>query len=164
MTGLNLTPWRKHNRPLSSPSSLFENLHQEVDRIFEDFSNGSSWPRLAQFSQAEDLMPAIDLSETEKFVEVFVDLPGVEDDNIDVSLSDNVLTIKATRESETENKEKDFHQVERSYGSYFRQVAMPCQVLEDDIQATFKKGVLKIVLAKAPEARTSHKKIEIRSS
>ena len=163
MTGLNLTPWRKHTRDTVSSSNLFDNLHEQVDRLFEEFTNGSSWPSPTRLDWDNDMAPATDLSETEKFVEVAIDLPGVEEKDIDVTLSENILTVRASRQSEAEDKTKDYHRIERSYGSYQRRIPMPCQVLGDDVQASFKKGVLKITLAKAPEARNAQKKIEIRS-
>ena len=164
MTGLNLTPWRKGRRSPATSASLFDNLHDEVDRLFEEFAGNSIWPRQSTRLLDRDIAPAVDVSETEKFVEVSADLPGIDEKDVDVTLSDNVLTIRAKRESEVEDKKKDFHRIERTYGSYFRQIPMPCEVQEDDVQASFKKGVLTVMLPKAPEARSSQKKIEVTTS
>ena len=164
MTGFKLTPWRKQNRKTTSPTHLFDNLHDEVDRLFEEFASGSVWPRLARQNWEGETMPATDPSETDKFVEVSIDLPGIDEKDIDITLSDNVLTVKASRQSEAEDEAKDYHRIERTYGSFFRQIPMPCQVLEDDVQASFKKGVLTIALPKAPGAQNEQRKIEIRSA
>ena len=139
---------------------LFSNLHREIDRVFEDFTHGGHLP----FTSGNGKMsPRTDLSETDKEIELTVELPGVEEKDIDISLAGEVLTVKGEKKSETEKKDKDYHVVERSYGMFERSTRLPCPIDEDKIDAVFMNGVLKITLPKAPEAQTKSKKIAIKA-
>ncbi|MEE4236659.1 MAG: Hsp20/alpha crystallin family protein [Anderseniella sp.] len=139
---------------------LFSNLHREIDRVFEDFTRGGQLP----FSSGNGKMsPRADLSETDKEIELTVELPGVEEEDIDISLAGEMLTVRGEKKSETEKKDKDYHVVERSYGMFERATRLPCPIDEDKIDAVFRNGVLKITLPKAPEAQTRSKKIAIKA-
>lgn len=143
---------------------LFSSLHREVDRVFDDFTRGEHWPFRALSAGNGKLSPSIDVSETEKAIEVTAELPGVDEKDIDVSLSDDLLTIKGEKKAESEKKGKDYHVVERSYGAFERVTRLPCEVDAGKIEAEFKQGVLKIKLPKSPEAKTRSHKIKIATS
>ena len=102
----------------------------------------------------------MDLSETKDGFTVKAELPGLNAKNVDVSLSVNILTIKGERKKEEEKKDEHHHYVERSYGSFQRSFQLPVEVKSDKIEATFDKGILKITLPKAEEAKK--KEIEIK--
>ncbi len=104
-------------------------------------------------------MPTVDVSETAKEIIVNAEIPGVEAKDIDVNLAGDVLTIKGERKREHEEKEENFHRIERSYGSFYRSLRLPSEVDGDKIKASYKKGVLRISLHKSKKATA--KKIEI---
>ncbi len=88
------------------------------------------------------------------------EVPGLEAKDIDISLSNDVLTIKGTKEQEKEEKEENYHRIERSYGSFSRSIRLPREVQGDKIKANYKNGVLKITLPKSGEAREIKIKVE----
>jgi len=137
-------------------------LHREVDRLFDDFFRGfDRFPpfpfreeRLAEFS------PKINVSENDKEIEVTVEVPGMDQNDVDISLREDMLTIKGEKKEEKE--EKEYYHVERSYGSFYRSLQLPCEVEEDKVKAAFKKGVLKITLPKSEKAQENVRKIEVK--
>ncbi len=146
-----LIPWRE-TRDLTS-------FRREMDRLFDRFFEG--WPfRLG--SEDGYWLPSVDVSETGKEVIVKAEVPGMDPKNIDVSLHDNVLTIRGERKQEKEEKEEDFHRIERSYGAFCRSIALPAQVDPDKVKAEYKHGVLSIRLPKTKEEAV--KKIEVKAA
>jgi HSP20 family protein len=108
--------------------------------------------------------PRVDVSESEEQIQVTAELPGVEEKDVEVVLADNVLTIKGEKTSEREDKKKDYHMVERTYGSFQRVIPVRYDIDPDKVVASFAKGVLTVTLAKPPEAIEKVKKIEIKSA
>lgn len=144
-------------------SDPFNQLQREVDRLFGDFSHSLSterWP----FTRNGPLTLRVDVSETNKALEVSAELPGVEEKDIDVSLNDDMLTIRAEKKAEKESKEKTWHTVERSYGSVQRTIGIPFAVDPDKVDAKFDKGVLKITLPKPPENERKSRNIKIKGA
>jgi HSP20 family protein len=152
----------------------FESLRREVDRLFEDFDR-SSW--LSPFRRSEfdvepfwrrelawGILPAIDVTEKTDAYEVTAELPGLDEKNIEVRLSDSSLTIKGEKEEEKEEKKKEYHIHERHFGSFQRCLRLPEGVDSNKIQASFKKGVLTVTLPKKPEAQKPEKKIEVKAA
>jgi HSP20 family protein len=137
-------------------SNPFSALQQEVDRLFEGFSRGFAG------LPSRDLMPSMDVSETDKEIEITTELPGLEEKDIQLNVSDNVLTIRGEKKSEREETKKDYHLVERSYGSFTRSVQLPDGVNADGIRAVMSKGVLKVTVPKPAPAQT--KKIDIKAA
>ena len=159
------TPPKVQERSGRPPSrSMF---HSEIDRLFDDFmSDFGGWrTRLPRPFDTEQ-MPSIDVSETDKEVEVKADLPGMDEKDIEVSLSNGILTIKGERKAEKEDKDekKNFHRVERSYGLYRRSIALPAEIDEDKVKASFDKGVLSVTMPKTAQAKSKVKKIAIKGS
>jgi HSP20 family protein len=138
---------------------LFTALRREMDRLFESFGRDLGWPGGDLGSAAT--MPSIDVSETESELRIDADLPGVEEKHVDVMISDNILTIRGEKKAEKEEKKKDLHLVERSYGSFSRSLALPFAADASKAKATFKNGVLSISLPKPPEVKAQAKKIAI---
>jgi HSP20 family protein len=106
----------------------------------------------------------VDISETDNAVQITAELPGMEDKDISVSLdsSNNVLTISGEKKQEEEKKEAHCYRTERSYGSFYRSIPLPARVEGGKVNASFKKGVLSVVLPKLPEEKGGQKKISIR--
>jgi len=148
------------------------NLRREIDRLFEDFDREfwkspfrrsafevePFWQRALTWSAA----PAIDIIEKDNAYEVTAELPGLDEKDIEVKLSDVGLTIKGEKKQETEEKKKGYHVQERHFGSFERTFRIPEGVEADKIEATFKKGVLTLTLPKKPEAQKPEKTIEVK--
>ena len=168
-------PVKTEKSTASMPQTLrpFESLRREVDRLFEDFSGGiwrSPFSRslfdVGPFRWVEaafGAVPAVDVTETDKGYEITVDLPGMEEKNIDVKFADSILTIKGERQDEKEEKKKDYYVRERTFGSFERSFQVPDNVDTDKIDASFKKAVLTVVLPKSAEAQKAEKKIEVKA-
>ena len=140
----------------------FHSLHREIDRVFNEFSRGAPWPSETRSGNgARRLMPKIDISETDLALEVSAELPGVDEKDIDVTLSDNVLTIKGEKKAETKTDDENYHVVERSYGSFQRSLRVPFDADADKIEAKFENGVLKVTLPKPPEVEAKTRKIPV---
>jgi HSP20 family protein len=158
----------------AAPRRPFEALRREVDRLFEDFDH-DFWPASFRRSAFEiepfwrrELSwagtPAVDIVEKDAAYEVTADLPGFDEKDIEVKVTDSALIIKGEKKEEKEEKRKGYHLHERRSGSFERQFGLPGTVDADKIEATFKKGVLTVVLPKKPEARKPEKKIEVKSA
>ncbi len=152
----------------------FESLRREIDRLFDDFNGGffhSPFRRsllgFAPFAGREiswPAAPAVDFTDTEKAYEVTAELPGIDEKNVEVKVANGVLTIKGEKQEEKEEKKKDYYLRERNFGSFERAFQVPEGVDTDKIEASFKKGVLTVVLPKKPEAQKSAKKIEVKAA
>ena len=151
----------------------FEGLRREVDRLFEDFQLGtwrSPFGRGAFDVQPfwrGDLWsraPAVDIVDKENAYEISAELPGVDENSIDVKFSDGTLTIKGEKRDEREEKKKNFYLAERRYGSFQRSFSIPAGVDADRIEASFKNGVLTVTFPKTPQARKNEKKILVKQA
>ncbi len=144
--------------PTPAETDPFRALQRRMDHLFDDFASDYRWP----FTNGRGApMPSIDVSETETEMTIEAEVPGVDEKDIDVTLSDNLLTIKGEKKQEKEEKKKDYHLSERTYGSFSRSMTLPFQADPDKIKAAFKDGVLKISLPKPPEVKAKVKKIAI---
>ena len=172
MTKLPIKSERKTDIASSSPRSTFENLRREIDRIFDDFSP-SSWrlpfgrsifgPDLP-LPAAWQIAPATDMVVNDMEFEISAELPGMDDKDIEIKLSNNTLSIKGEKNEEKEEREKDYYLSERRYGSFHRIFQLPEGVDADKIEATFSKGVLKLKLPKTAQAQKTNKKIAIKAA
>lgn len=140
-------------------------LFREVERAFDDFARRgpfASGAQLAPFAGAA--APKIDVCESKDAIDVTAELPGVDEKDIDVSLADGVLTIRGEKKTSREesDKDKNWHVVERGYGSFTRSIALPFDPDTDKVEAKFANGVLNIKLPKPPEAASKQQKIEIK--
>jgi HSP20 family protein len=97
--------------------------------------------------------PALDISERKDAYLVTVELPGVEADDLDITLEDGLLTIQGERQFTSESSEQQFHRIERRYGAFRRSITLPAQVQAEQIEASFENGVLQIVVPKMEEAK-----------
>ncbi len=133
-------------------------LQERMNLLFEDANRG--W-RAEEPSSTTSWSPAVDIYETESEIIVQAELPGMERKEIELSLENNVLTLKGDRRFEKEGKDENYHRIERSYGSFTRAFSIPAMVNEEEIKADYKEGVLAILLPKKERARS--KQIEISS-
>lgn len=137
-------------------------LFREIERTFDDFSRRP----FATLGTAGDVFrgPKIDVSEGKDAIDVKAELPGVEEKDIDITLVDDVLTIRGEKKDERSDKDKDWHMVERSYGAFSRTIQLPAEPDSTKVEAKFSNGVLHIHLPKSAEVAKKEKKIEIRKA
>ena len=141
----------------------FLSLQREIDRLFDDFTRG--FPAMPSFTAGNGngmLMPSTDVTETDKEIEISAELPGLEEKDVQVNLADGVLTIRGEKKAEKEEKDKNYRLVERSYGSFERQVELPDGVKAEDVKASIAKGVLTVTVTKPAPAQA--KKIDVKSA
>ena len=152
------------------PWRPFLALRNEIDQIFDDFGNGfwnrpfRSLARLERDFSKSISAPAVDVAESDKAYEITAELPGLDEKNIDIKLVNGGLTIKGEKHEETEEKKKDYYVSERRYGTFERYFTLPEGVNADKIEATFKNGVLKVVLPKTEEAQKPAKTINVKAA
>lgn len=172
-----LVPFRERQNLARSDLNVFGSLQREVDRLFDDFARGFGTLALPGNG---NLTPSMDISETDKEFVITAELPGLERKDVDISLEDNVLTIRGEKKieaspdpkgsdgnqgqdkNETQNKNQNVHVSERVYGVFYRVIELPFNVDPSNVQATMSKGVLKITIPKP--ARPQTKKIEVKEA
>lgn len=160
-----LMPWSKRGGALArrEGDDPIIALQRDMNRLFEDF-----WKRFetAPFAATggDFTGPRADVAETDKAIEVTVELPGMDEKDIEVSLADDVLTVKGEKKAEREEKQKGYHLSERSFGSFYRSIPLPAGVATDKISAEFRKGVLTVTMPKTPEAAARTKRIAVKGA
>jgi HSP20 family protein len=133
-----LTPW-----------SGLSTMRKEMDRLFDRFWEGD-FPHLPSLGE---WTPALDVSETKDAVMVKAEVPGMEAQDIQLSLQDQVLTLKGEKKQEKEEKDEHYYRAERSYGAFVRTLRLPAPVDGSKVTASFKNGLLTVTLPKAPTAK-----------
>jgi HSP20 family protein len=131
------------------PMRELDSLQSEMNRLFDGFFGAG---RADNDVRAQRWIPAMDLVESEDHLVLRADLPGMSEDNIEIEIKDNVLTISGERKAEQERKEEGYYRVERAYGSFSRSLTLPERVSADQVSANFDKGVLEVRIPK-PEER-----------
>lgn len=120
------------------------------------------FPSLRWMREFEEVSPAVDMYEKKDEIVVKAEVPGIDKENIKISISDNMLTIKGEMKKEEEIKEEDYYYSERSYGSFSRSLTLPAKVVGDKVKAEFKDGILEIHMPKAAEAKAKEIKVAIK--
>jgi HSP20 family protein len=140
------------------PFREFVTLQDRMNRLLRD-SRGSEGQDESLTSTA--FAPPVDVYEDEHGVTLKIEVPGIEEKDIDVRIENNTLTVHGERKFETEEKEENFRRVERQYGSFTRTFTLPNTVDQESVQADYEKGVLKIKLAKKQEAKPKQIKVNV---
>lgn len=128
------------------------NLSDTLNRVFQDSWQMNNWPATREM--------AVNMKETEDHIIVTTPIPGISPEDLDINISDNLLTIKAESKQENKQEEKGYLVREYSSASYFRQVSLPANVQSDQADADTKDGILTITLQKKPESKP--KRITVR--
>lgn len=143
-------------------------FHRDIDRLFDGFfrSFGSLIPAAGRdFSPGNSdgwLRPTLDISAADHEYTVSVELPGIDENDVQLELSDDTLLIRGEKKHEKEEKERDYYRIERSYGSFRRVLSLPEDANQDGISAAFKKGILTITIPRKPVATAKIKQIEVK--
>jgi HSP20 family protein len=139
----------------------FDSFRHEMDRLMENLFHGVGMRPFD--TKTSGFTPRVDVIDTGKTVNVCVELPGMDDKDIEVSLTGDTLTIKGEKKEEKEEKGKDYYRSERSFGSFVRTVEIPKGIDTEGAEASFRKGVLTVKLPKTKQAIEEARKIEIKT-
>lgn len=141
----------------------FALMRREMDRVFDDFMHGLGTPAVSLPQGV--LSPRVNVRENEKGLEITAELPGVDQKDIELDLSEGILTLKAEHKQQKEEVGEDerYHVVERAYGTYMRRFAIPFEADQDKVEARFDNGVLNVSVPRSAEAERCTRKIEVRS-
>lgn len=149
-----MQPW--NDEPVSS-------LQKEINRLFEDFFGEPFGMTPWQESRYTNMFnPKVNLSETDKEIEVTAELPGMDEKDIQVTVGDGVLTLSGEKSESKQEKNSQYHRVERRFGSFRREIPLPTEVEPDKVEAVFQKGVLTITLPKLKQTTGSSRTITIK--
>jgi len=167
MAIFDLTPWKRgdKNVVVRREEEPFYTLRREMDRVFDDFfGNFGLTPFGGSFTEQYGAFnPRVDITETDQEVKIAAELPGLDEKDIEVSLTGDRLTLSGEKKAEKEDKGENYYRMERSYGSFQRTIPLPIEVETDKVEATFKNGVLTVVLPKMATVQ-NRKKIAIKTS
>jgi HSP20 family protein len=134
-------------------------LQDRMNRLFRDtYGDGRD-----EALTTSNFAPPVDVYEDEHNITLKIEVPGIEEKDIDVRIENNTLTVHGERKFEKEEKEENFRRVERQYGSFTRSFTLPNTIDADKVQATYDKGILKVQLAKKAEAKPKQIKVNVGS-
>lgn len=144
-----------------TPKSMEKFFHEMFEEpVPERFLR--RFPALKWMRDYEEISPSVDMYDNKDEIVVKAEVPGIDKENIKISISDNVLTIKGEMKKEEETKEEDYYYSERSYGSFLRALNLPAKVVENKVKAEFKDGILEIHIPKAAESKPKEIKVEVK--
>ncbi len=163
-----LIPWGRNEQTTPSryrdEGDPFMTLHREMNRLFDDVFRSFDLAPFGSFGGMGRTMgwPSVEVSETDKDVRISAELPGLDEKDVEVLISDGVLAIRGEKKSEVEDKERAFSK--RTYGRFERRIPLGQDVDEDKVEASFKNGVLTVTLPKSAQAPANVKRIAINKS
>jgi HSP20 family protein len=148
----------------------FTQIRQEIDKVFDSAFKGLGFPsiglgrELSPMAQTDWLKPTLDIGASDKEYTISVELPGVDENEIQVELGNDTLKIKGEKKQEKEEKERNYYRMERSYGSFQRTLSLPEDADQDDIKAVYKNGVMSITIPRKAASKTEAKQIEVKTN
>ena len=160
-----LIPWGRTAQTTPSPyreeGDPFMTLHREMNRLFDDVFRGFDTAPFSSFGGMGRMAgwPSVEVIETDKDVRISAELPGLEEKDVEVLMSDGVLTIRGEKRSEVEDKDRAFS--ERTYGRFERRIPLGWDVEEDKVNASFRNGVLTVTMPKSAKAAAKARRIAI---
>lgn len=166
----NIIPWKHRKTDLPARRNepdAYTVLHRQMSDLFEWFFHAWEHPFASSADRtpvaAGVYVPSVDVAETDDEVQVTADLPGMTEKDVEVSLDEQTLTLRGEKHADREERKKNWHMVERSYGAFQRTVSLPRGIDAGKIKANFKNGVLTVHLPKTPEAKARKRMIAIES-
>lgn len=150
--------------PAPTVPDVMRSFRTEMDRLFDRFTDG--WFGMPSLRRMLDVVPtpAIDMTEDADGYKLTAELPGMAENDIEVALTDGILTLKGEKKQEQEKKDKNYYLSERSYGAFQRSFTLPDGVDRDKVSAEFSKGVLTVTMPKTAQAKAEPKKIEVKAA
>ena len=142
-----------------TPYSDFNTLQSTLNRVFQDFNRGND-----ELLTSGTFVPPVDIYEDEQGITLKMEVPGVAQENLNINLENNTLTVSGERKFEKNEKEENFHRIERRYGSFTRSFTLPNTVDAEKVNAGYENGILSIQLAKKAEAKPKQIKISVGSA
>lgn len=143
------------------PGRELATIRDEMNRLFDEFFSGFPFPERRRGLMEGEWAPTVDVAETDENIVVTAELPGVKQNDVEISVVNDVLTLKGEKKEEKEIKKENYHRIERSYGSFQRSITLPTGVQADKAKATYKDGVLTITIPKVEEAKPKSIKINV---
>ena len=147
-----ILPWKRKKENHTNE------FRREIDNLYDRFFEPNFLPSSYMFGEGK-WDPTIDISEGRKDITVRAEIPGIEAKDFDISIDDRLLTIKGEKKQEHREEEETYYRVERSYGYFNRTIELPAAVSPDKVDATYKRGILKIKLRKSKESESKRIKI-----
>ncbi len=160
-----LIPWGRNAQTTPSPyreeGDPFMTLHREMNRLFDDVFRGLDVAPFGSFGGMGRMAgwPSVEVIDTDKDIRVSAELPGLDEKDVEVLMSDGVLTIRGEKRSEVEDKSRAFS--ERTYGRFERRIPLGWDVEEDKVNASFRNGVLTVTMPKSAKAAAKARRIAI---
>ena len=138
------------------PFRELASLQNRVNSLFQDYGRGQD-----ELTTTSSFVPAVDVYEDEHKVTLKLEIPGVNQEDLDIRLENDTLTVRGERKFEKEEKEENFHRIERRYGSFARSFTLPNTIDTENVHASYENGVLKLELARRAEAKPKQIKVNI---
>lgn len=138
-----LMRWTPNSNPYRTP----------FDRLFTEAFNDFLAPIATEEVSNRRFLPAVDIRETSEALSLYVELPGLTKEDVQITLENNVLTLSGERKFEKDTKEENYHRMERAYGTFTRSFTLPANVQTDKVDASFKDGVLTVSLPKSDQSK-----------
>ena len=152
-----MVPWKPFAEMARWERDMERRFGNLLSGRFQSLFDERSWPG----SNLELTEPAIDMYEENDQIVVKAEMPGLSKDDIQISVTDNILTIKGEKKKEEEDRGKDYYRSERAYGAFIRTLPLPAEINADKVQAIFKNGLLEIRLPKSETAKKKEIKINV---
>ena len=166
MTFYELLPMRRQRRNIPARRGAGRDAFSELERLrnefFDNFFGDFALSSPLTSELAMEFNPRVNVTEDENGVYLSAELPGMDEKDIELSVTDDAITIKGEKKQENEDKSKNYYRSERSWGSFQRSIALPEHVDTDKAEAAFEKGVLTITLPKVETEKSKAKKIAIK--
>jgi HSP20 family protein len=143
----------------TNPFQDIEKARTEMDRLWDSFLFGR--PQKGALQEVAEWLPLVDVAEMKSEIVVKVEIPGMEANDIDISLNEGTLVIRGEKKQEKEEKEEDYHLIERRYGTFARSIPLPRGIEGNKVSASYKDGVLRITLPKSEKAGKKEIKIKV---
>lgn len=160
-----LRRWEPEEGPFGTVRRQMETLHREMDRLFDEMTTETVRPSFTPMAWGREFaMPNIDETEDDKAFYVSIELPGMDESDVDITLSGRLLTIRGEKKEDEKEEGKDYYRRERKFGSFRRTLELPGEVDESMIEASFKKGVLRVTLPRTKEAQAKIKHIDVKAA
>jgi HSP20 family protein len=149
---------KERNENVMDVYTPFKEMQRMIDRLFEEFPY--EWPTFSK--SMDEVIAPMDIFESDKGYEIEAELPGMNKNDIEVNVTDRVLTIKGEKSDERKEEKKGARILERSYGSFERSFTLPEDAEPEKIEAKYENGVLKLVIPKRPESKSKKVKVEVK--